>query len=108
MPMADDGPDDDDAAAAPVAVSFLTVRDVDLKGRILAVSTATEMEALPDGTLHRLPYAEFERRVRDCMIMGFALVESVSDERITVLVNAAPLPKELGLCLLLTDEHLTS
>lgn len=107
MPMMDD----ESSAmptADPAAVSFLTTQDVELKGRVVGISTATEFEALADGQLQRVPFAEFERRVRQCLVRGFALVESVTPEKLTLLLNNAALRKDLGLCLLLTEEYLTA
>lgn len=90
------------------AVSFVTLKDVPLKDRLLAVSTATEYERSADGELHRLPYSAFERAIRQSTVMGFVLVESATADRLTLLVNGCPLDKELGLCFLLTEEYLKS
>lgn len=90
------------------AVSFVTLKDVNLKDRLLAVSSATEYERSADGELHRLPYSAFERAIRQSTVMGFVLVESSSADRLTLLVNSCPLDKELGLCFLLTEEYLKS
>lgn len=90
------------------AVSFVTLKDVNLKDRLLAVSAATEYERSPDGELHRLPYAAFERAIRQSSVIGFVLVESASAERLTLLVNGCTLDKDLGLCFLLTEEYLKS
>lgn len=120
MPMMDEGTGEDggadgrdgraqDGAARrldPPAVNFVTAQDVELKGRILGISSATEMEQLPDGSLRRVPYAEFENRVRQCVLLGFALVESATPSTITLLLNDVPLHKDLGVCLVLTDEYL--
>ncbi|KPA73986.1 hypothetical protein ABB37_09557 [Leptomonas pyrrhocoris] len=90
------------------AVSFVTLKDVNLKDRLLAVSTATEYERSADGELHRLPYSAFERAIRQSAVMGFVLVESSSADRLTLLVNGCALDKDLGLCFLLTEEYLKS
>lgn len=91
----------------PAAVSFVRPQDVDLKGRIVGISSATAMEEMPDGSLREVDYTELERRVQECVLVGFALVESVSGDNVTLLVNDAALRKDLGVCLVLTDEYLT-
>lgn len=90
------------------AVSFVTLKDVNLKDRILALSTATEYERSADGELHRLPFSAFEKAIRQGTVMGFALVESVTADRLTLLVNGCPMDKDVGLCFLLTEEYLRS
>ncbi|CAC9517368.1 conserved hypothetical protein [Leishmania infantum JPCM5] len=107
LPMMD-SEDADRQKADVAAVSFITLQDVALKDRIVAISTATEYERSPDGELHRLPFSVFERRIRHGTVLGFALVESVTPERLTLLVSGCPLDKELGLCFLLTEEVLKS
>ncbi|CBZ29077.1 conserved hypothetical protein [Leishmania mexicana MHOM/GT/2001/U1103] len=107
LPMMD-SEDVDRQKADVAAVSFVTLQDVALKERIVAISTATEYERSPDGELHRLPFSVFERRIRQGTVLGFALVESVTPERLTLLVSGCPLDKELGLCFLLTEEVLKS
>ncbi|TPP42757.1 hypothetical protein CGC21_12210 [Leishmania donovani] len=107
LPMMD-SEDVDRQKADVAAVSFITLQDVALKDRIVAISTATEYERSPDGELHRLPFSVFERRIRHGTVLGFALVESVTPERLTLLVSGCPLDKELGLCFLLTEEVLKS
>ncbi|TPP41606.1 hypothetical protein CGC20_4080 [Leishmania donovani] len=107
LPMMD-SEDADRQKADVAAVSFTTLQDVALKDRIVAISTATEYERSPDGELHRLPFSVFERRIRHGTVLGFALVESVTPERLTLLVSGCPLDKELGLCFLLTEEVLKS
>ncbi|CAG9579171.1 conserved hypothetical protein [Leishmania major strain Friedlin] len=107
LPMMD-SEDVDRQKADVAAVSFITLQDVALKDRIVAISTATEYERSPDGELHRLPFSVFERRIRQSTVLGFALVESVTPERLTLLVSGCPLDKELGLCFLLTEEVLKS
>ncbi|KPI90344.1 hypothetical protein ABL78_0571 [Leptomonas seymouri] len=94
--------------ADTAAVSFVTLKDVNLKDRLLALSTATEYERSADGELHRLPYSAFERAIRQSTVMGFVLVESASSDRLTLLVNGCTLDKDIGLCFLLTEEYLKS
>ncbi|RNC50331.1 putative mucin-associated surface protein (MASP), partial [Trypanosoma cruzi] len=109
MPMADDDPQQAQGVVGqPVALTYVQPQDVDLQDRILALSSATELEELPDGTLHRVPFAVFEARLRQGLIVGFALVESVSSSRITLLVNAAAVRKDTGLCFILTEERLAT
>ncbi|KEG06763.1 putative mucin-associated surface protein (MASP) [Trypanosoma grayi] len=91
-----------------VPLAYVLPQDVDLTGRILALSAATELEELPDGTLRRIPFAVFESRVRRGVVMGFALVESVSSGRMSVLTNAVGVRKDMGLCFMLTEERLTA
>lgn len=107
LPMMD-SEDAERQRADVAAVSFTTLQDAALKERIVSISTATEYERTPDGELRRLPFSTFERNVRQGTVVGFALVESVSPERLTLLVSGCPLDKELGLCFLLTEEVLRS
>ncbi|KAG5495740.1 hypothetical protein JIQ42_02600 [Leishmania sp. Namibia] len=107
LPMMD-SEDANQQKADVAAVSFITLQDVALKDHIVAISTATEYERCPDGALRRLPFSEFERSIRQGAVLGFALVESVTPERLTLLVSGCPLDKELGLCFLLTEELLKS
>lgn len=90
------------------AVSFVRPQDVNLKGRIVGISSATAMEEMPDGSLREVDYVELERRVQECVLVGFALVESAGADKVTLLVNDAALRKDLGICLLLTEEYLRS
>ncbi|ESL08533.1 hypothetical protein TRSC58_03762 [Trypanosoma rangeli SC58] len=109
MPMDDDDPQQGHPAAGQtVSLTYVQPQDVDLKDRILALSFAAELEELPDGTLHRVPFAVFEARLRQGLIMGFALVESVSSSKITLLTNAAPVRKDKGLCFILTEDRLAT
>ncbi|KAG5471252.1 hypothetical protein LSCM1_01325 [Leishmania martiniquensis] len=107
LPMMD-GEDANRQKADVAAVSFVTLQDVALKDHIVAISTATEYERTPDGELHRLPFHVFEQSIRQGTVLGFALVESVTAERLTLLVSGCPLDKELGLCFLITEELLKS
>ncbi|KAF8279671.1 hypothetical protein TcBrA4_0102630 [Trypanosoma cruzi] len=109
MPMADDDPQQvQGVVGQPISLTYVQPQDIDLQDRILALSSATELEELPDGTLHRVPFAVFEARLRQGLIVGFALVESVSSSRITLLVNAAAIRKDTGLCFILTEERLAT
>ncbi|RNF06258.1 mucin-associated surface protein (MASP) [Trypanosoma conorhini] len=109
MPMADDDPQQGRRATVPpVSLTYVQPQDVELKDRILALSSATELEELPDGTLHRVPFAVFEARLRQGLVVGFALVESVSPSRITLLTSAAAVRKDTGLCFILTEERLAT
>lgn len=108
MPMMDEEAENGPREVDPAGVTYLTTDDLDFTGRIMAISNTSEMEVLPDGTVQRLSFVEFERRVRQCIIVGFALVESVSSENITLLLNDAPIRKDLGICLLLTGDTLTT
>ncbi|KAK7197810.1 hypothetical protein NESM_000734100 [Novymonas esmeraldas] len=107
LPMMD-GDDADAQKSDGTAVSFVTLHDVALKDRIVAISTATEYERDATRELHRLPFSVFERNTRQGTVRGFALVESATPERLTLLLSGCSLDKELGLCFLLTEEELKS
>ncbi|AAZ11002.1 hypothetical protein, conserved [Trypanosoma brucei brucei TREU927] len=109
MPMIDDDSDHQDptvSGQADVALTYVHPQDVDIKNRVLALSTATEQEELPDGTLQRIPFAVFESRLKRGLLMGFALVESVTAGSVTLLTNAAGIRKDIGLCFIVTDQQL--
>ncbi|KAG5497497.1 hypothetical protein JKF63_03761 [Porcisia hertigi] len=107
LPMMD-SEDAGQQKADVAAVSFMTLQDVALQDHIVAISTATEYERSAEGELRRLSFSAFERNIRHGTVLGFALVESVTPERLTLLGSGCPLDKELGLCLLLTEEILKS
>ncbi|PWV07755.1 hypothetical protein C3747_98g109 [Trypanosoma cruzi] len=109
VPIADEDPQQAQGVVVqPILLTHVQPQDVDLQKRILALSSATELEELPDGTLRRVPFAVFEARLRQGLIVGFALVESVSSSRITLPVNAAAVRKYTGLCFILTEERLAT
>lgn len=94
-------------ARDPSAVTFISPLDVPLKGRLLAISTANEFEALPDGSRQPLPFSQFEAAIKKTTIKGFALVESVTDDKMTVVVaDPRSINKELGVCFFLCEEIL--
>ncbi|EPY41639.1 polyribonucleotide 5'-hydroxyl-kinase [Angomonas deanei] len=107
MPMMDD-PNTELPRTDPAAIQFLTVQDVDLKGRILAVSTANEFRTLPDGSTRRHTFSEFEDAVRGAFVKGFAVVESVAPDTITLLLSNPSLLSDDAPCLFVTSEHLHS
>ncbi|ORC84799.1 putative mucin-associated surface protein (MASP) [Trypanosoma theileri] len=107
MPMEDDSEDQSSPKTQRgISLTYLHPQDFDLTDRILAISSATEQEELHDGTLQRIPFAVFESRLRRGLVMGFALVESISPTKMTILTNAAGIRKEKGLCFILTEERL--
>lgn len=108
MPMVEEEEENDVTAKKVEAatIHFVTADDVTLKGRILAVSNASEYETLPDGTSHRIPFSEFEDNIRRAVVVGFALVESVQQDKISLLVSNASLLKKRGTCVFVTDEYL--
>lgn len=94
-------------ASDPCAVTFISPLDVPLRGRVLAISTASEFEALPDGSLQPLPFPQFEAAIKKTTIKGFVLVESVSEDKLTVVVaDPRSINKELGVCFFLSEEIL--
>ncbi|EPY30326.1 polyribonucleotide 5'-hydroxyl-kinase [Strigomonas culicis] len=109
MPMVEDEVEGDVTAKRKVeaaTIHFVTADDVTLKRRILAVSNASEYETLPDGTSHRIPFSEFEQSIRDAVVVGFALVESVQQDKVSLLVSNRALLKRRGTCAFVTDEYL--
>ncbi|EKF33331.1 hypothetical protein MOQ_002804 [Trypanosoma cruzi marinkellei] len=66
MPMADDDPQQAQGAVGqPVALTYVQPQDVDLQGPLFlgAELGQRELEELPDGTLHRVPFCRVLRRV---------------------------------------------
>lgn len=106
VPMADGEAEEKEVRDA-CAVVFLSPNDMDLKGRVLAISTAQEYEPLPDGSIQPLPFAQFEAAIKKATIKGFAIVESVSTERMTVIVSDGNINKDLGICFFLCEEALS-
>lgn len=89
----------------PCAVSFASPLDLSLKrGTILAISTATEFESLQDGSIQPLPYPQFESAIKKATIKGFAIVESVMGDKLSVLVTSSNFNKDLGVCFFLSEE----
>ncbi|KAG8347514.1 N terminal beta sandwich domain [Trypanosoma vivax] len=91
-----------------VSLTYVQLQDMDIKDRILALSAATEQEELPDGTLQRIPFSVFESRLRKGIVLGFALVESVTPTKITLLTCAAGLKRNADVCFILTEHRLSS
>lgn len=109
MPMSDDDEQREQTEAARgVTLTYVQPQDADLKDRILAISSATELEELPDGTLQRIPFSVFESRLRQGLVVGFALVESVSMNRMTLLTNNVSVRKDTGLCFFITEQRLAT
>lgn len=106
VPMSE-GESSSSPARDPCAVTFIPPLDVQLKGRILAISTANEFEALPDGSMQPIPFSQFEAEIKKTTIKGFVLVESVSEDKLTVVVgDSKSINKELGVCFFLCEEIL--
>eukprot|EP00796_Vickermania_ingenoplastis_P003596 gene3596-2537_t len=97
MPMAESG--DEKKAEDPCAVTFLSPSDAELsRWRLLAISSATEFEPMPDGSMKRLRITQFESLVKKATIKGFALVESVTHDRLVVRVGNGNINRERGVC----------
>ncbi|KAF8305188.1 hypothetical protein TcG_04388 [Trypanosoma cruzi] len=109
VPIADEDPQQvQGVVGQPILLTHVQPQDVDLQKRILVLSSATELEELPDGTLRRVPFAVFEARLRQGLVVGIAPVESVLPSSIPLVVSAAAVWKYVGLCLALTEERLAT
>lgn len=104
-PMADE--EHVQPAPDPCSVTFHLLRDTDLRHRVMAVSTAVEYELLSDGKLQALPFSQFESDIKSGMVKGFAVVEAVTDDKVTLLVSNLRLEADLGVCLFMTTNSFT-
>lgn len=108
MPMMDET---EEASASAdretIAVKFLSPQEGGVQGKVAAISSATEYKISAEGgALVRLSLTEFENAIRCSYVVGFALVQLVTEKDVTLIVSDASLVKKKGLCLLLTNEVL--
>lgn len=107
MPMQED--EEQKEVGDPCTIVYRSPLELQLDGRVLALSTALEYEQLPDGSYRPLPLAKFESALKTCTIRAFAVVQSLipaeqSMYQMVLLMSAGGIRKELGLAFFLTEE----